>query len=46
MFTENYNGVLNSQGVAVGVDVGVGVVLLRVRREELGFVGQKGEGME
>ena len=30
------NGVLNFQGV----------VFIRVRREELGFVGQEGEGIE
>ena len=35
VFTENYNGVLNFQGV----------VLIRVRREEGGFVGQGGRGL-
>ena len=40
----NQNGVLNFQGVDVDVDVRVGVVLIRVRREEGGFVGQKGKG--
>ena len=34
------NGVLNSQGEAVSV------VFIRIRSEELGFVGQEGEGAE
>ena len=40
MYTESINGVLNSHGE------GVGVVFIRIRREEVGSVGEEVKGFE